>query len=343
MRAMLDRDLVALCERNPLAVHGHFFSRDRDEVQSYVEGFFCRHNFQLVNRNHALDTELDHLRIGSVAMSIMRYGADVLVEPGPLENFYLVQIPYAGLARISFGKGELVTRPGVASVQHPVSPLHMHWNADCRKIVLRFDRARFERFVESCIGRPQRDALFLKPDIDLNGLTGQMLVDQVKSALRCVEQLGYSALPPLLATHLETSLMGTLLFLQPHDRSEEFADSLSGSEPRVVRRVREYLEAHADEPIDMPLLARVAGVPVRTLYHQFQRTLGIAPMQLLRDLRMDRVHRELVEANANANVTRIALNWGFEHLGRFAAVYRQRYGESPRETLRRSRSGSRPH
>ena len=343
MDFILDRDLLAYCERPMRPGYSHFASTDRDEVQSHVGDIFCQHGFQLVNRRGVLDTELDFMRIGGVGISIMRYGADVLVEPGALEEFYLVQIPFAGRARIAFGKSEATIRPGMASVQHPADHLSMQWDEACRKLVLRYDRSRFERFVESCIGRPQRDALRLKPEMDLNSVSGRMLIDQVKSAMGCVDALGAAPLPPLLVAHLETSLMSTLLFLQPHDRSEEIAASTGGAEPRVVRKVREYLEAHADQPIDMPLLARVAGVPVRTPYHQFKRSLGVAPLQLLRDLRIDRVRRELVEGGPNANVTRIALNWGFEHLGRFAALYRQRFGESPRDTLRRHRSSGLIH
>jgi AraC-like DNA-binding protein len=36
-----------------------------------------------------------------------------------------------------------------------------------------------------------------------------------------------------------------------------------------------------------------------------------------------------------ASVTDIALRWGFNHLGRFSQLYRERYGEKPLATLRR--------
>jgi AraC-like DNA-binding protein len=339
MTASSDPGLLALCEMSPLAAHSRFASADRDEVQSHVADVFCGHSLSVLNRAAALDAELDHIRFGGVALAIMRYGADVIVEPGVLQDFYLVQIPMRGKARISFGRDDAVIKPGRASVQHPAAPLRMHWDAACTKVVLRYDRVRFERFVEGCVGRPQREPLYLHPEMDLSGVAGQMLLDQIKSGLRCASQFGGAALPPLLAAHLESSLMSTLLFTQPHDRSEEFAGAIDGAEPRLVTRVRDYLAAHADEPIDMAMLAEVAGAPVRTIYHQFKRTLGIAPLQLLRDIRMDRVRRELMDGGADANVTRIALGWGFEHLGRFAAQYRERFGETPRDTLRRHRTG----
>jgi transcriptional regulator GlxA family with amidase domain len=40
---------------------------------------------------------------------------------------------------------------------------------------------------------------------------------------------------------------------------------------------------------------------------------------------------------AGQTTTSIAYECGFGHLGNFAQVYRSRFGESPSETLRRSR------
>jgi AraC family ethanolamine operon transcriptional activator len=41
-------------------------------------------------------------------------------------------------------------------------------------------------------------------------------------------------------------------------------------------------------------------------------------------------------------VTRVALDWGFEHLSQFARDYRGVYGETPSATLRRTRPGHEP-
>jgi transcriptional regulator GlxA family with amidase domain len=59
-------------------------------------------------------------------------------------------------------------------------------------------------------------------------------------------------------------------------------------------------------------------------------------MTYLRDLRLRGVHEELKEAlPGTRTVEGIAYGWGVVHLGRFAASYRQTFGEVPSETLRR--------
>jgi transcriptional regulator GlxA family with amidase domain len=48
-------------------------------------------------------------------------------------------------------------------------------------------------------------------------------------------------------------------------------------------------------------------------------------------------HRRLRAAGPADDVTRIATDCGFFHLGRFAVCYRELYGESPSQTLRDAR------
>lgn len=216
-------------------------------------------------------------------------------------------------------------------------PLEMYWSADCRKVVARFDRTGFERFAEAYLGRPLRHCLHFAPWFETGSPLGLQLVAQVQAAVQCARQTGDRATSALVERHLETTLMAALLLLQPHEFSSDLARSDASPDPTPVRRVRDFLEAHAHEPIDMVQLAEVAGVPLRTLHHQFRQSLGLSPMQLLREIRLDRVRRELLDPRPSTSVTDCALNWGFEHLGRFAIAYRHRFGETPRDTLRRRR------
>lgn len=317
-----------------------FMSNDRDEVRGYVGRMYCDHSLDLVNADGRLDTRIAHLRCGGVALTDMSYGADVMIDAGRLEDFYLVQIPVAGRSGLSLGGKHGDYGPGRASVQNPQVPLAMYWSGDCRKLVLRYDRAGFERFVEACVGRPLRGCVDFEPWFDTDSRLGAMLIQQVQAVIGMARHgAAGGAVPALLERHLETTLMGMLLFLQPHDLTAQLTQATPGADPAPVRRVRDYLEAHAHEPIDLADLVAVAGVPLRTLHHQFRHVLGVSPMQLLRDIRLDRVRAELASPHETTNVTQAAMNWGFEHLGRFAVAYRRRFGETPRETLGRQRGG----
>jgi AraC-like DNA-binding protein len=61
--------------------------------------------------------------------------------------------------------------------------------------------------------------------------------------------------------------------------------------------------------------------------------------ELLESVRMEAAHRDLSRLNPEeSTVTRVALDNGFSHLGRFSVAHHQRYGAKPSEVLAR-RSG----
>jgi len=107
--------------------------------------------------------------------------------------------------------------------------------------------------------------------------------------------------------------------------------------PRMssVRTAIEYLHHHADRPITPADAARAAGISTRVLQLAVRRYEDTTPSALLRAIRLDRVHAELRDASpATTTVRAVAEQWGFGHLGRFAASYAERFGELPSATLR---------
>ena len=78
---------------------------------------------------------------------------------------------------------------------------------------------------------------------------------------------------------------------------------------------------------------QIAG---RTLLKHFREFHGVSPMRYVRNHRLQRAREDLLGAGALA-VSEVALHWGFTHLGRFAAEYRRRFGESPSSTRARAR------
>lgn len=78
---------------------------------------------------------------------------------------------------------------------------------------------------------------------------------------------------------------------------------------------------------------------MRGLQVAFRRHLNQTPLEYLRQVRLDRVHRELQASDpgAGATVKAIARRWGYANPGRFTAEYRTVYGRLPSRTLRPDR------
>jgi AraC family ethanolamine operon transcriptional activator len=95
------------------------------------------------------------------------------------------------------------------------------------------------------------------------------------------------------------------------------------------------VRAHPDFAVPISRLCRIAGVSERGLRNAFHSVRGMSPKQYLLTERLQGVRRALSGGGCHATtVTDIATNYGFFELGRFAASYREAFGEAPSDTLR---------
>ena len=106
----------------------------------------------------------------------------------------------------------------------------------------------------------------------------------------------------------------------PHDPIEE-SDTRSALPADLVRALG-WLRAHLSEPVQLDQLAQIGGVRPRTLETHFKMFLGTTPGGWVRRLRLARARQQLLTAGREVKVTDVALNSGFNQMGRFAAQYR---------------------
>ncbi|MGI3169923.1 helix-turn-helix domain-containing protein [Pseudooceanicola sp. C21-150M6] len=105
----------------------------------------------------------------------------------------------------------------------------------------------------------------------------------------------------------------------------------------LVRRAEDFMVAHLEDPLTVPIIAEALGVSVRQLQNAFRQSVGQSPWERLTAHRLDKARRNLL-SGAGQTVTAIAFDCGFSHLGRFAQTYRSTFGETPSATLRRGRA-----
>ncbi|OII36656.1 hypothetical protein BIU98_17200 [Curtobacterium sp. MMLR14_010] len=119
-------------------------------------------------------------------------------------------------------------------------------------------------------------------------------------------------------------------------RSEALPAELSLPRNARLRAMVEYVHAHVREAVTVGDLAVVGELSVRSVQESFARVLGVSPLTYLREVRLERVRDDLLEQDPQSvTVGDVARRWGFAHLGRFSAAYYERFGEYPKQTLRR--------
>jgi transcriptional regulator GlxA family with amidase domain len=103
----------------------------------------------------------------------------------------------------------------------------------------------------------------------------------------------------------------------------------------VVERIEAYARAHTSTRVPISRLCLIAGLSERGLRNAFYRTRGMSPTRCILAERLQGAHRALTDAaNRPTTVTAVATRFGFHELGRFAAAYKESFGEAPSETLR---------
>lgn len=106
----------------------------------------------------------------------------------------------------------------------------------------------------------------------------------------------------------------------------------------VCRKARTFIDEQIAQD-RVPTIADICAataVSERTLQYAFRRYVNVTPLIYLRMCRLNRARAALRQLDPNsATVTTIALRYGFLHLGRFSADYKNTFGESPSETLAR--------
>ena len=105
--------------------------------------------------------------------------------------------------------------------------------------------------------------------------------------------------------------------------------------PAPLRKACELIQGRLDKPFNLTQLCHDADIHSRNLQYQFKKHFRCSPRTYYLQMKLDALHRDLKSASHGDSVTELALKWGFNHGGRLAQQYQQRFGELPSQTLSR--------
>ena len=106
----------------------------------------------------------------------------------------------------------------------------------------------------------------------------------------------------------------------------------------AAKQARAYLEVNCRRQVSIRELCNEIGIASRTLHHAFRDCYKTSPIRYHNLHRLKGARGDLIRSGPGVTtVTRIALDWGFEHFGRFSLSYKAVFGEVPSHTLCRER------
>jgi AraC-like DNA-binding protein len=94
-----------------------------------------------------------------------------------------------------------------------------------------------------------------------------------------------------------------------------------------MRRVREYVDVHLGETIDLLMLAGVAGLSVHHFARQFKQSIGVTTHHYLTQKRVERAQEML--AQTDLSLSEIAYTTGFADQSHLTRHFAARFGLGP--------------
>ncbi|WP_226955111.1 AraC family transcriptional regulator [Mesopusillimonas faecipullorum] len=313
-----------------------FQSESAYEVRTRLSGVLSEHDLAL--GQGAVNTALFECRLNDISIMKLTYGAEVAVKAAPFDGFSLIQTPLRGGFDVDTGCGRHSFAPGDVAILSPRSDIGIHWQQNSEQVIVKIPHHLLRRH-NNCETSSCSTAGFQAPAFKLEpGLTS-LWCSLVQQAIDLSNGYGNSRLSREWLDHFERSLV---LFLLTHQDGQEPVIDCDACPAQPINppsraaiapleRMESYIHQRLCAPISLVDLANAAGLSPRSLNVLCHRYHGVSPMVLLRNIRLDEVRRKL-QSRPDANVTTIALDHGFGHLGRFSAYYRERFGELPRDT-----------
>jgi AraC-like DNA-binding protein len=309
---------------------------DSDEARELVSRVYIPHRLDPLGDARPFDMRLDAFQVGSMTAGRLTYGSAVRLRTVEARCFH-VNVPLRGRTLSRCGTFDsVVTSPRRAAVFVPDRPADIRWDADCEQLCLMIPTTAVELELEHLLGRTGREPIVFDSAMNLSSPAAESWCDGLQLLAREFDRRGGLAAHPLAGRHLERLLLAGLLLGQPNNYSDLLAARAAPAGRGAFSRALELLEQQPERDWSTTSLASELFVSGRALQEAFRREIGQPPMSYLRQVRLRRVHDDLVTAaKGSVTVGAVASRWGFLHLGRFAGAYRAAFGVSPSETLGR--------
>lgn len=306
-----------------------FANADPYAVSDYVNQHVGSHCIRLPKSGRPA-ASLSHRSFASLDLCRISYGGSVRVTSPALETIYHLQVLLQGHCLWRGHGQEHYFTPGELLLINPDDPVDLTYSDDCEKFIVKLPARLIERACSDNHWQSPSDGVRFASRHQLQQLDGFASL----LGLVCDEAESEQSLP-LVQEHYTRIIATKLLGLLSNNVSRQ---ELAESSPSFERLVQ-FIDDNLKQDISLEQLAQLAHMSPRSLYALFDKHLGTTPKHYIRQRKLERVRACLSDPSAKVrNITEVALDYGFLHLGRFSESYKSAFGELPSDTLRRRES-----
>ncbi|MDY0046363.1 MAG: AraC family transcriptional regulator [Thauera propionica] len=296
------------------------------EVSEYVRANVGSHSLRLSNAGDA-SASLSHRRAGMLDLCRLSYGAQARILSEGLGDIYHAQFILRGHCRYTLPDTTLDLSAGHVLVINPDEPLDLTYSDDCEKFILRIPSPMLD---DACAEhrwfKPNERIKFSQVPHKFEDIDSLLILLR----LLCEEAESDMATPQMLQ-HYNRVVTTKLMVMLKHNVSMVTPTQHAPSFERLVN----YIDRNIKLELTAEQLAQYAGLSLRSLYMLFEKNAKTTPKNFVRQKKLEQVHAILSNpAQCCPNVTAVALEYGFTHLGRFSELYKSTYGVLPSQSIR---------
>ncbi|HEY1150776.1 MAG TPA: AraC family transcriptional regulator [Pseudoduganella sp.] len=306
---------------------------DLSEAYSAISRVYCPHRFQAQDPAPTEPVIMHSLQGRHIGVSHFAYGTPIHIASDEFNSFFMVLTTAKGSARISSAAEYSAGEAGLTVIASPQTRWSFDYSGDNEQIVTCIDAKRLTDFAVSMLGHSSAAELKFELQMRDPQLRRRWLLE-LENLRGLLDPATPERTRSMLLPRSEEMLMLMLLLDQPGSLSD-LGSVRSESTPACLRRALAYIEENLDGALTLESIAAAACCSIRSLQRVFRTCRDISVTLYVKERRLRRVRDELLNATPAMSVTSVALRWGFNHLGQFAADYRAMHGEQPSDTLRR--------
>ena len=277
--------------------------------------------------------EMNNVSFGHTSLVFNKFHTSTSTNAGSLgDTFFFIYSDYAPIG-FDYPKKKIVVTSDKAIALMPGNLKHIERHEGSEAIAVRTTMADIAHHLELLTSQHHKEPLVFQDTIGLTSGPGGTLKRMINFLFQELSDSDHLLTNPTLKRSIDHTLLSALLSL-PHNLSGKLNDERSHVAPACVRKAEEYMREYFTEPITIIDLLRVVDCSRSVLFSAFRNARGYSPIEFLTEQRLRIVHEKLIKPNQNSSVSTLAMNCGFTSLGRFAKIYRKRFGELPSDTLR---------
>lgn len=107
-----------------------------------------------------------------------------------------------------------------------------------------------------------------------------------------------------------------------------------------VARALQFIHQHVDHRLDVPTIAREAGMSTSSLHHNFKAATTLTPVQYIKRMRLNRARQLMLDEGCLA--AEAAFRVGYESASQFSREFKQLFGSPPRQYVTRFAATAQP-